>query len=343
MRVTSAGALGTVCARTAGDPDEDRRVSGTPTSRHGAEGRRNGTGPMAEGPARHRGAGTAPSGRPVADTIRAVSPALRVERTGPRGSVARVVLARPETRNAFDAELVGALRSTFAALAREAPSELRAVVLAADGPVFSAGADLRGMLAAAELDLEANEQDALAIAEMFEAIDACPVPVVARVHGAALGGGVGLCAVADVVVAESGTRFGFSEVRLGLLPAVIAPFVVAKLGESEARALFVTGRRFDALRAQRIGLVHEVVEGAAALDTAVDAVVADILAGGPTAVRAAKAIVREVRGLSYGSARWHTARVLARQRASAEAREGIRAFLDRRRPSWAPDDGAPTD
>lgn len=278
----------------------------------------------------------------MAATIPAVSAPLRVERTGPRGTVARVVLTRPERRNAFDAELVGVLRSTFGSLAREAPSELRAVVLAAEGPVFSAGADLRGMLAAVELGLEANEQDALAMAEMFEAIDACPVPVVARVHGATLGGGVGLCAVADVVVAESGTRFGFSEVRLGLLPSVIAPFVVAKVGPSEARALFVTGRRFDALRAQRIGLVHEVVEGQAALDAAVAAVVDDILAGGPTAVRAAKAIVREVQGLAYGSARWHTARVLARQRASAEAQEGIRAFLERRRPSWAPDDGGQT-
>jgi methylglutaconyl-CoA hydratase len=268
-----------------------------------------------------------------------VTPALRVERTGPRGVVARVVLARPDVRNAFDAELVGALRATFAALAREAPTDLRAVVLAADGPVFSAGADLRSMLAAAELGIEANEQDALAIAEMLGTIDACPVPVVARVHGAALGGGVGLCAVADVVVAESGTRFGFSEVRLGLLPAVIAPFVVAKIGESEARTLFVTGRRFDALRAQRIGLVHEVVEGEAALDAAVTGVVDDILAGGPTAVRAAKAIVREVRGLGAGSAHWHTARVLARQRASAEAQEGIRAFLDGRRPSWAAENG----
>ncbi len=271
-----------------------------------------------------------------------MSAVLRLERTGPGGVVARVVLARPEIRNAFDAELVAALRAAFVGFGREAPAELRVVVLAADGPVFSAGADLRAMLAAAELEVEANEQDALAMAEMFEAIDGCPVPVVARVHGAALGGGVGLCAVADLVIAESGTRFGFSEVRLGILPAVIAPFVVAKLGESEARALFVTGRRFDALRAQRIGLVHEVVEGEAALDAAVEAAVADVLAGGPTAIRAAKAIVREVRGLASGSARWHTARVLARQRASAEAREGIRAFLEGRRPSWVPpEDGGP--
>jgi methylglutaconyl-CoA hydratase len=148
---------------------------------------------------------------------------------------------------------------------------------------------------------------------------------------------MGLCAVSDVVIAESGARFGFTETRLGILPAVIAPFVIAKIGESHARALFPPGRRFDALRAQRIGLVHEVVEGEAALDLAVDAVVADILASGPTAVRAAKAIVREVRGLGHGSSKWHTARVIARQRVTEEAREGFAAFSEKRAPSWMPD------
>jgi methylglutaconyl-CoA hydratase len=177
------------------------------------------------------------------------------------------------------------------------------------------------------------------MAEMFESIDTCPVPVIARVHGVALGGGAGLCAVSDVVIAESGTRFGFTETRLGILPAVISPFVVAKIGESEARALFPSGRRFDAIRAQRIGLVHDVVEGDAALDAAVEATVADLLASGPTAARAAKAIVREIRGLGHGAAKWHTARVIARQRTSAEAQEGFRAFAEKRRPAWAPDEG----
>ena len=147
---------------------------------------------------------------------------------------------------------------------------------------------------------------------------------------------MGLCAVADLVIAESGARFGFTETRLGILPAVISPFVLAKIGESHARALFPGGKRFDALRAQRIGLVHEVVEGEAALDLAVDAAIADILASGPTAVRAAKAIVREVRGLGHGSSKWHTARVIARQRTSAEAQEGFAAFSEKRRPGWAP-------
>jgi methylglutaconyl-CoA hydratase len=270
----------------------------------------------------------------VADRV-----ALRVERSGPGGVVARVTLARPDVRNAFDAGLIGQLTAAFAALDREGPTELRAVVLGGDGPVFSAGADIDWMRAALALDVEGNEQDAMAMAEMFETIDTCPVPVIARVHGAALGGAVGLCAVADLVIAESGTRLGFTETRLGILPAVIAPFVIAKIGESNARALFPGGRRFDALRAQRIGLVHEVVEGDAALDAAVESAIADVLAAGPTAARAAKAIVREVRGLGHGSAKWHTARVIARQRTSPEAQEGFAAFSEKRPPAWDPGRG----
>lgn len=266
-----------------------------------------------------------------------MSNALRVERSGPGDTTAWVTLTRPEIHNAFDASLIAELRTTFAGLGREAPSALRVVVLAGDGPSFCAGADVSWMRAAMSLDVEANEQDAMAMAEMFEAIDTCPAPVVARVQGAALGGGIGLCAVSDVVIAESGARFGFTETRLGILPAVVAPFVVAKIGESHARALFPGGRRFDAVRAQRIGLVHEVVEGEAALDAAVDTAVADLLAAGPTAARAAKAIVREVRGLGHGAAKWHTARVIARQRTSDEAQEGFRAFTEKRPPAWVPD------
>ena len=267
------------------------------------------------------------------------STSLDVTRTGPGDVVARVTLSRPDVHNAFDAALIAELRTTFAALAREEPGRLRAVVLAGAGPSFCAGADLGWMRAAMALDTEGNEQDAMAMADMFETIDTCPVPVVARVHGAALGGGMGLLAVADLVIVESGTRFGFTETRLGILPSVISPFVVAKIGESHARALFPGGRRFDATRAARIGLVHEIVEGEAALDAAVDAAVTDLLAAGPTAARAAKAIVREIRGLGHGSAKWHTARVIARQRTSEEAQEGFRAFEEKRRPAWAPDEG----
>ncbi len=265
-------------------------------------------------------------------------PAVRLERDGPDGVVARVTLQRPAVHNAFDASVIAELRATFASLARDDVMTTRVVVLAGEGASFCAGADIGWMRAAMALDVEGNEQDAMAMADMFEAIDTCPVPVIARVHGAAIGGGMGLCAVADHVIAESGARFGFTETRLGILPAVIAPFVIAKIGESHARALFPGGRRFDAVRAQRIGLVHEVVEGDAALDAAIGAAIADVLAAGPEAARAAKAIVREVRGLSHGSAKWHTARVIARRRVSNEAREGFAAFDDHRRPAWAPDD-----
>ena len=265
---------------------------------------------------------------------------VRLERTGPGGVVARVTLSRPDVHNAFDATLIAELRTAFAILAREGPDTMRAVVLTGDGPSFSAGADIDWMRAAMSLDVEGNEQDAMAMADMLETVDTCPVPVVARVHGAALGGGMGLCAVADLVIAESGTRFGFTETRLGILPAVISPFVIAKIGESHARALFPGGRRIDAIRAQRIGLVHEVVEGEEALDAAVDAAVGDLLLAGPTAARAAKAIVREVRGLGHGSSKWHTARVIARQRVSEEAREGFAAYDEHRPPSWVPDESA---
>jgi len=266
--------------------------------------------------------------------MRSMPAAVRVTRSGPGDAIARVTLARPEAHNAFDASVIAELAVAFAALAREAPTALRAVVLAGDGPSFCAGADINWMRAAMQLDVEGNEQDAMAMADMFETIDTCPVPVIARVQGAALGGGMGLCAVSDLVIAESGARFGFTETRLGILPAVIAPFVIAKIGESNARALFPGGRRFDALRAQRIGLVHEVVEGEAALDAAVEAALADILESGPTATRAAKSIVREVRGLGHGSSKWHTARVIARQRTSAEAQEGFAAFTEKRRTAW---------
>ena len=178
------------------------------------------------------------------------------------------------------------------------------------------------------------------MADMFEAIDTCPVPVIARVHGPALGGGMGLCAVSDLVIAESGTRFGFTETRLGILPAVISPFVIAKIGESP-RTRPVPGRppvrchSCPADRARPRGRRGR--GGARRRRRGGDR---DMLAAGPTAVRAAKAIVREVRGLGHGSSKWHTARVIARQRTSAEAQEGFRAFDEKRAPSWAPEEDA---
>jgi methylglutaconyl-CoA hydratase len=262
---------------------------------------------------------------------------LIVERTGPNGSVARVRLNRPEVHNAFNAELIVELRRLFKRFSDEPADSLRAVVLAGEGPSFCAGADVNWMRASLNLTREENEQDAMVMAEMFDAIDRCAAPVVARVQGAALGGGMGLCAVSDLVIAEAGARFGFTETRLGILPSVISPFVIAKIGETHARALFPGGRRFDATRALRIGLVHEVVEGEAALDGAVETAVKDLLAAGPTAARAAKAIIREVRGLPHESTRWHTARRIAGQRTSAEGQEGLRAFLEKRDPAWRGD------
>lgn len=267
-----------------------------------------------------------------------MSELLRVERSGPGGVVARVTLDRPEVHNAFNAQLIGDLRLALRKLSDEPPEKLRAVVLAGAGPSFCAGADINWMRASLGLTREENEQDAMVMAEMFDAIDRCPAPVIARVHGAALGGGMGLCAVSDLVIAEAGAKFGFTETRLGILPAVIGPFVIAKIGETNARALFPGGRRFDAIRALRIGLVHEVVEGMGALDGAIDSAVDDLLAAGPTAARAAKAVIREVRGLPHESTRWHTARRIAGQRISAEGQEGLRAFLEKRAPGWNDDD-----
>lgn len=246
----------------------------------------------------------------------------------------RVTLDRPEVHNAFNAQLIGELRAAFQRLAEQPPEELRVVVLAGEGPSFCAGADVTWMRASLALSREENEQDAMVMAQMFDGVDRCPVPVICRVQGAALGGGMGLCAVSDVVIAEAGAKFGFTETRLGIMPAVISPFVISKIGETHARALFPGGRRFDATRALRIGLVHEVVEGADALDEAVEAAVSDVLAAGPTAARAAKGIIREVRGLPHESTRWHTARRIAGQRTSPEGQEGLRAFLEKRAPGW---------
>jgi methylglutaconyl-CoA hydratase len=250
------------------------------------------------------------------------------------GSFAHVTLDRPETRNAFDAALIAELRATFDRFATEPADVLRGVVLAGAGPAFCAGADVEWMRAAAGLSIDENERDAAAMQAMYAAIDACPAPVVARVHGAALGGGMGLCAVADIVIATADATFGFTETKLGILPAVISPFVVPKIGESHARALFTTGMRFDAARALRIGLVHEVVPDVAALDARMDALGDELLAAGPTAARAAKALVRELRGLDPTEARRHTVRHIAQQRTSAEGQEGLAAFLEKRHPAW---------
>jgi methylglutaconyl-CoA hydratase len=253
------------------------------------------------------------------------------------GATARVTLARPEVRNAFNDAVIAELRDAFAALADEPPDALRAVVLGGEGTVFCAGADVDWMRRSIGLSTEANERDAAAMQAMLAAIDACPVPVVARVQGAALGGGIGLCAVADVVIATADATFGFTETKLGIIPAVIGAFVVPKIGPSHARALFATGERFGAGRAQRIGLVHEVVEDEAALDRRVEEIVAELRTAGPFAARAAKALVRDLRTMSPDEASTETVRRIARLRTSAEGQEGLTAFVEKRPPTWSSD------
>ncbi len=244
---------------------------------------------------------------------------LRIERDG---GILRITLAKPERRNAFDAELIAELHEAFADV-----GDARLVVLAGDGPSFCAGADVEWQRASINLSFDENVEDARRLHAMLDAVDSCPAPLVARVQGFALGGGSGLVACADVVVAAPDATFGFTEVRLGIIPAVISPFVFAKVGAGAARRLFLTGERFDAETALRIGLVHEVV---ADLDAAVERLVGEILQSGPEATRAAKRLARE--RPSDGE---ELARIAAGLRAGAEGQEGLRAFLEKREPGWS--------
>jgi methylglutaconyl-CoA hydratase len=243
--------------------------------------------------------------------------ALRTDLAGP---VLRVTMTRPERRNAFDASLIADLTRAFADV-----GDARAVVLAGEGASFSAGADVEWMRSSVNLSLEENVQDALRLRAMLEAIDGCPAPVVARVQGHALGGGVGLVACCDVAIAEPDAQFAFSEVKLGIVPAVISPFALAKIGPSAARHLFVTGERFSADVALRIGLVHEVSDD---LDGAVERAVGELLSAGPEAARAAKELARAPLDAD------ETARRIAAHRTGAEGQEGLHAFVDKRPPGW---------
>jgi methylglutaconyl-CoA hydratase len=254
---------------------------------------------------------------------------LLIER---QGSVARVILNRPEVRNAFNAELISDLQRCFTALGADA--QVRAIVLMGAGPLFSAGADLNWMRASLDYTREENIADALRMSDMFTAIDTCPKPVVGRIHGAALGGGVGLACVCDIVIAAEGTRFGLTEVRLGIAPAVISPFVLRRLGAGYARSLGLTGEQFDASRAREVGLAHRVVP-AEQLDSAVQETLKHLLSSGPLGIKATKEMFRAVPGLGYEAARQLTAETIAGLRVSAEGQEGIHAFLEKRRASWA--------
>ncbi|MEX2046847.1 MAG: enoyl-CoA hydratase-related protein [Chloroflexota bacterium] len=244
-------------------------------------------------------------------------------------SITWITLARPDVRNAFDAELIARLSRILG----EIDPASRAVVLRSEGEAFCAGADINWMRGMADFSLEENVADSRALAQLFRALDELPMPLLARVQGAAIGGGCGLVAVADIAVASTDAVFAFSEVRLGILPAVVSPYVVRKIGFAHATALFTTGIRFDARRAYEVGLV-EAVEDPAQLDAKMAFYLDAIAAGGPHAVNAAKRLVRDVAGRPAAEVREKTVERIAGIRVSDEGQEGLRSFLERRTPKW---------
>ncbi len=249
----------------------------------------------------------------------------------PDGPVVRVTLNRPDVRNAFNEELIAELTAWAESVVVGGPA--RVAVLAGAGKVFCAGADVTWMSKMVAYSHEDNVRDARAMARMFDALDRLPLPLIGRIHGAALGGGAGLAAVCDIVVAADDAAFAFTEVKLGIVPAVISPFVLAKIGRSAARELFLTGARFSAARAKDIGLVH-VVGTSEELDRLVAKYVNDLSTSAPEAVAAAKQLIAEVATRSSTSATEYTIDAIAERRVSAEGQDGMSAFLAKRPPSW---------
>ncbi|MCU0868519.1 MAG: enoyl-CoA hydratase/isomerase family protein [Burkholderiales bacterium] len=255
--------------------------------------------------------------------------AARITRAG---AVATVTLDRPALHNAFDDALIAELTAKLAAL--DADASVRVVVLAAEGRSFSAGADLNWMRRMAGYSDAENLADARGLAELMRTLDRMSRPTIARVQGSAFGGGVGLVACCDIAVAVPDAKFALTEVRLGLIPAVISPYVVQAIGMRAARRFFLTAERFDAAEAHRLGLVHAVVP-AAELDATVASIADALLAGGPQAQAASKALITAVGDRPIDAVVIEdTARRIARQRAGAEGRDGVAAFLDKRPPAW---------
>jgi methylglutaconyl-CoA hydratase len=250
--------------------------------------------------------------------------------------VLTIALHRPEVRNAFNEVLISELSSAFAKRATQ--KEVRLVVLRGKGPVFCAGGDLNWMKRAASLGIEENFLDTHTLAQLFDQLNEFPKPVIGAFQGAAIGGGVGLVSVCDYGIATKETVFSLSEVRLGLVPACIGPFVISKIGPSHARSLFISAERFFAPRALEIGLVHEVVSDEVALDSAVERVVSNILQAGPHAVSAAKELILNLswpeRRAEIKDPLEYISRMLAELRISPEGQEGVRAFLEKRKPTW---------
>jgi len=245
--------------------------------------------------------------------------------------IAVVTLQRPQVRNALNTQLIQELTDVFTELSTN--DHLHGVVLTGDGSAFCAGADIQMMRESITLDEEQNISDALRVADMLHTINIFPCPVVARVNGDAVGGGIGMVAVCDIVIAAEKARFTFSEVKLGIAPAVVSPYVIRKIGETNARALFVTGERFSANRAHTLGLVHAVVP-LEQLDDAVQNALNELLSSGPQAIRASKALALNVGSMDYDHARHYTAETIARLRVSEEGQEGLSAYLEKRKPRW---------
>lgn len=251
---------------------------------------------------------------------------------GQRGSVLTVVLDRPEQHNAMTPQMIAELTAVFQSIPQQ--DDVRVLVLTGNGRSFCAGADLSFMRAAAEYDFNDNVRDGEAIFDLMRTLDELPLPVVARVNGAAIGGGLGLVACCDSVIAVARASFALSEVRLGIVPAVISPFVLAKIGVGNGRNLFLTGERFDAAQAQQIGLVQAVAADESDLDDQVQARVAALLQAAPDAQAAAKQLIRTVAYQPKTAVRTYTARLIAERRASEEGKEGMSSFLEKRKPWW---------
>jgi len=253
------------------------------------------------------------------------------------GGVLRVQLARPEVRNAFNATLIGELTRVFSVDALR--PEIRIITLRGKGEVFCAGGDLAWMRGGIKLPPAENLADTVALTEMFRVMNECPKPVIAAIQGAAIGGGVGMIAVCDHVIATEDTQLSLSEVRLGIVPACIGPFVIAKIGASHARSLFITAERFRAPKAREVGLVHQLVKDAAELERELDRVVGNMPQCGPEALKHAKALVLELSWPERRAARkdpyHYVAKMLADLRVSPEGQEGTTAFLEKRKPNWA--------
>lgn len=251
-----------------------------------------------------------------------------------RDPTVRISLNRPRVHNAFNALMIRELSAAFS-LAKADPG-VRIVVLTGTGESFCAGADLNWMREIIRYSFEQNLAESLAIADLLEAIYALPKPTIARVNGTAIGGGNGLFSACDIVVASDLARFGLSEVKIGLVPAAISPYVVRRIGESRAREFFLTGERFDAARALEVGLVNIVVPHAE-LDAKTESLVGLLLSSGPEALAKSKELLQKVPGMRFEEARKYTAEVIARLRVSAEGQEGMAAFLEKRKPRWAKD------